>query len=119
MLAAMSSAFNAAITNNQDPQLADLGTSNHLTANLNSLSLQSQYKGYDKVTVGNSLTLPINHIGNTTLHTKYHNFILRNVLHMPRIAINLLSIHKFCLHNICSCHFVANELKIQDIPMGE
>ena len=32
--------------------------------------------------------------------------------------MNLLSVHKFCLHNNCSCHFDANELKIQDIPTG-
>ena len=32
--------------------------------------------------------------------------------------MNLLSVHKFCLHNNCSCHFDANELKIQDILMG-
>ena len=30
--------------------------------------------------------------------------------------MNLLSIHKFCLNNNCSCHFDAHELKIQDIP---
>ena len=38
-LAVVASASNAAITNNQDPWLADSGTSNHLTANLNNLSL--------------------------------------------------------------------------------
>ena len=32
--------------------------------------------------------------------------------------MNLLSIHKFCLHNNCSCHFDANQLTIQDVPMG-
>ena len=32
--------------------------------------------------------------------------------------MNLLSVHKFCLHNNFSCHFDANELKIQDILMG-
>ena len=68
--------------------------------------------------MGNGQALPINHIGNTTLPTKYHNFILKDVLHVPRIAMNLLSVHKFCLHNNCSCHFDANELKIQDIPTG-
>ena len=117
-LAAMASVSNAAITNNQDPWLADSGTSDHLTANLNNLSVQSQYKGPDQVTVGNGQSLPINHIGNTTLHTKYHNFTLKNVLHVPRIALNLLSVHKFCLHNNCSCYFDANQIKIQDIPMG-
>ena len=62
-LAAMAFASNAAITSNQDPWLADSGTSNHLTANLNNLSIQSQYKGPEQITVGNGQTLPINHIG--------------------------------------------------------
>ena len=44
-LAAMASVSNAAITNNQDPWLAKFGTSDHLTANLNNHSIQSQYKG--------------------------------------------------------------------------
>ena len=111
-LTAMASASNVAITNNQDPWLADSGTSDHLTANLNNLSVQSQYKGPEQVTTGNGQSLPINHIGNTTLHTKYHNFILKNVLHVPRIAMNLLSVHKFYLHNNCFCYFDANEIKI-------
>ena len=117
-LAAMASASNVAITNNQDPWLADLGTTDHLTTNLNNLSLQSQYKGPEQVTVGSGQSLPINHIGNATLHTKYHNFKLKNVLHVPKIAMNLLFVQRFYLDNNCSCHFDANELKIQDIPIG-
>ena len=117
-LATMASASNATIINNQDPWLADSGTTNHLTANLNNLSLQSQYKGPKRVIVGSGQSLPINHIGNATLHTKYHNFMLKNVLHVPRISMNLLFVHRFCLDNNCSCHFDANELKIQDIPTG-
>ena len=117
-LAAMASATNDVIANNQDPWLANSGTSDHLTANLSNLATPSQYKGPEQVIVGNGQAVPINHIGNTTLPTKYHNFILKDVLHVPRIAMNLLSVHKFCLHNNCSCHFDANELKIQDIPMG-
>ena len=98
--------------------MANLGTSDHLITNLNSLSVQSQYKGSKQVTVGNGQNLPINHIGNTSLSTKYHNFLLKDVLHVPRIAMNLLSIYKFCLHNNCSCHFDANKLTIQDVPTG-
>ena len=108
----MAQASNIALTNNQDPWLVDFGTSDHLIANLGNLSVQSQYKGPKQITVGNGQTFPINHIGNASLSTKYHNFVLKNVLHVPRIAINLLSIHKFCLHNNCSCHFDADELKI-------
>ena len=118
-LAAMANASNATIANNQDPWLANSSTSDHLTANFNNLSVQSQYKGPEHITVGNGQSLPINHIGNATLHTKYHNFTLKNVLHVLRIALNLLSVHKFCLHNNCSCYFDANQIKIQDIPTGK
>ena len=118
-LAAMANASNATIANNQDPWLANSSTSDHLTANFNNLSVQSQYKGPEQVTVGNSQSLLISHIGNATLHTKYHNFTLKNVLHVPRIALNLLSMHKFCLYNSCSFYFDANQIKIQDIPMGK
>ena len=111
-LVAMASATNVVIVNNQDPWLADSGTSDHLTANLSNLATQFQYKGPEQVTVGNGQALPINHIGNTTLPTNNHNFILKDVLHVPRIAMNLLYVHKFWLHNNCSCHFNANELKI-------
>ena len=48
-LATMANASNAAITNNQDPWLAYLGTSDHLIANLNNLAIQSQYKGLNKL----------------------------------------------------------------------
>ena len=48
-LAAMASASNAAITNNQDAWLADSGTSDHLTANLNNLSLNRNTKDLNKL----------------------------------------------------------------------
>ena len=40
-LAAMAQAFNVALTNNQDPWLANSGTLDHLTANFGNLSVQS------------------------------------------------------------------------------
>ena len=49
----MALALNAALANCQDPWLADSGTSDHLNANLNNLSVQSQYKGSEQVIVGN------------------------------------------------------------------
>ncbi len=38
---------------------------------------------------------------------------------MPRIASNLLSVHKLCLDNNCSCYFDAKKLLIQDLPTGK
>ena len=117
-LATMATASNTAILGNSDPWITDLGASDHITANLNNLTSQSQYKGPDQIAVGNGQSLPINHIGNSSLHTKFYQFQLRNVLYVPRIASNLLSVHKLCLHNNCSCYFDAHKFLIQDIPTG-
>ena len=45
--------------------------------------------------MGNGKSLPIKHIGTTQLSTPTTTFRLNNVLHVPDISNNLLSIHKF------------------------
>uniref|UniRef100_A0A2N9G021 Integrase catalytic domain-containing protein n=1 Tax=Fagus sylvatica TaxID=28930 RepID=A0A2N9G021_FAGSY len=117
-LAAMASASNLQHTQNVETWLTDSGASDHITASSQNLNPQAPYQGPDQVSVGNGQNLPIQHIGNSQLHTKFHKFQLRNVLHVPRIASNLLSVHKLCLHNHCSCYFDSNQLLIQDLPTG-
>lgn len=79
-LAVMATASNTAIIGNSDPWLTNSGASDHITTNLHNLSFQSQYKGSDQIAVGNGQSLPINHIGNSSLSTKFHKFQLINVL---------------------------------------
>jgi hypothetical protein len=117
-LAAMANASNLQHTQNFETWLTDTGASDHITANVSNLNTPTPYQGSDQVTVGNGQSLPIQSIGNAQLHTSYHQFQLRNVLHIPRIASNLLSVHKLCLDNNCSCHFDVKQLLIQDLPMG-
>jgi transposase InsO family protein len=117
-LAAMASASNTQHTQSAESWLTDSGASDHITANVNNLSPQVPYQGQEQVSIGNGQNLPIQNIGNSQLHTKYHKFQLKNVLHVPRIASNLLSVHKLCLHNNCSCYFNANQLLVQDLPTG-
>jgi hypothetical protein len=117
-LAAMASASNLQHTQNTETWLTDSGASDHITASSHNLNPQAPYQGSEQVSVGNGQNLPIQNIGNSHLHTKFHNFQLRNVLHVPRIASNLLLVHKLCLHNHCSCYFDANKLLIQDLPTG-
>uniref|UniRef100_A0A2N9FTU5 Integrase catalytic domain-containing protein n=1 Tax=Fagus sylvatica TaxID=28930 RepID=A0A2N9FTU5_FAGSY len=117
-LAAMASASNLHYTQGAETWLTDTGATDHITANANNLSPQAPYQGQEQVSVGNGQNLPIQNIGNSQLHTKYHKFQLRNVLHVPKIASNLLSVHKLCLDNNCSCYFDAKKLLIQDLPTG-
>ena len=117
-LAAMANASNLHYTQNSETWLTDSGASDHITANASTLNTQTPYQGTEQVTVGNGQNLPIQSIGNTHLHTQYHKFQLKNVLHIPCIASNLLSVHKLCLDNNCCCHFDARKLLIQDLPTG-
>ena len=118
-LAAMDNASNLNITQGiGETWLTDSGASDHIIANLNNLNQPTPFKGREQVSVGNGQNLSIQNIVNTQLHTKLHPFRLRNVLHVPRIASNLLLVHKLCLHNNCSCYFDSNKLLVQDLPTG-
>uniref|UniRef100_A0A2N9H1V0 Integrase catalytic domain-containing protein n=1 Tax=Fagus sylvatica TaxID=28930 RepID=A0A2N9H1V0_FAGSY len=91
-LAAMANASNLNMTQGTgETWLTDSGASDHITADLNNLNQPTPFKGPEQVSVGNGQNLPIQNIGNTQLHTKLSLFKLRNVLHVPRIASNLLT----------------------------
>lgn len=77
-LAEMAASFHQ----NNDPQwYADSGATNHITNDMNNLSLQSGYQGKDQVTMGNGQGLTISHTGASFLHL-YHStsFKLNNIL---------------------------------------
>jgi hypothetical protein len=116
-LAAMVSTSNGA--QRGDTWLTDTGATDHLTANLNNLQDQTSYKGIDQVAVGNGHSIPINNIGNGQLNTHFYKFRLNNLLHSSKISSNLLSVHKLCKNNNCSCYFDSNKFLIQDLPSGK
>ena len=59
------------------------------------------------------------YIGHGELQTLTYNFRLNNILRVPNLASNLLSIHKLCLQNNAFCYFDANKFIIQDFPLGK
>lgn len=78
----------------QNYWLTDSGATNHITADINNLSLCNDYNGNETVAVGNGQGLNISHIGNSKLSTSTHTFNLKNILQVPSISSNLLSVHK-------------------------
>jgi hypothetical protein len=76
----------------------DSGATHHLTNDLANLNVRvDEYTGNDQIRVGNGTTLPIHHIGTTQLTAPFTSFLLKNVLHVPSISHNLLSVQKFTL----------------------
>jgi hypothetical protein len=75
---------------------SDTGASHHLTSDLSNLNMGAdEYTGTEQIRVGNGNSLPIKHIGTSNLFTPNHSFRLNNVLHVPHISQNLLSVQKF------------------------
>ena len=100
--------------------LTDTRCSDHVTQDLSQLSLHSQVtSGNESVIVGNGQELPVTHIGNGKLLTSSHQFRLDNILRVPALASNLLSVHKLCLQNNVYCYFDATQFLIVDLPTGK
>ena len=59
------------------------------------------------------------HVGNGKLQTPSHCFHLDNILRVPDLASNLLSVHKLCLQNNAFCYFDANQFLIVDLATGK
>jgi hypothetical protein len=77
----------------------DSGATHHLTSDLANLNLNAEtYSGSEQIRMGNGNGVSIEHIGDTHLSTPTTSFLLRNVLHVPLVTKNLLSVHKFTLN---------------------
>ena len=64
----------------------DSGATNHVTSDLSNLNIQADYKGKNKLIVGNGSSLPILHIGDSTLKDNQKNLLLKNIMHVPNIT---------------------------------
>jgi histone deacetylase 1/2 len=78
---------------------ADTGATDHLANELDKLHTREQYNGKDHVHTANGAGMRITHIGQSTLPTSSHPLHLNNVLHVPSVTRNLLSVKKFSLDN--------------------
>ena len=98
--------------------IMDSGASHHVTADLNNLSLYSDYGGPDEITVADGAGLQINHIGSSVIATPTKKLTLSNVLHVPHMKHNLISVSQFCQTNKCSVKFFSSHFLVKDLSMG-
>lgn len=124
-LTALAASFTAkpptnSVTSPSDSQvwLSNSGCNGHLTSELANLTVSTEYNGEAQVAVGNSQPLPISHSGCATLSTGCSSFLLSNLLRVPHISANLLSVHQFCVDNNFIFIFYANSFTIQDKTSG-
>ena len=98
---------------------ADGGTTNHVAATLDNTIMKTEYGGQEKLTIGNGKQLSISHIGLAYLPTHFSvSFRLENVLHVPQITKNLVSISQLIVDNRVFVEFHANCCLMKDKTMG-
>uniref|UniRef100_A0A803P7H9 Reverse transcriptase Ty1/copia-type domain-containing protein n=1 Tax=Cannabis sativa TaxID=3483 RepID=A0A803P7H9_CANSA len=79
----------------------DSGATNHCTPEQQHLTHGAEYDGAEKLFVGNGTGLSIQHVGQSLFSTPYSSkfVLLNNLLHVPDITKNLLSVSKFAKDN--------------------
>jgi hypothetical protein len=84
-------ANSAAASYNLDPVwYADSAATDHITGDLNKLTMKENYSGQDQAHATNDTGMTIKHIGHSTVSTPYRHILLKNVLHVPQATHNLV-----------------------------
>ena len=92
----------------------DSGVTNHVTTDAQNLTIRTDYKGKDKLTVGNGSKLSISHIGSFVILSNPKPFYLHNILHVPNITKNLLIISQFTHDNNVVIEFYSTCCLVKD-----
>lgn len=86
--------------------VADIEAMTHMTSDLSHLHLITFFSGKYTVTTADGIGLPISHIGTSSLSVFQCSLRLNEVLHVPQISHNLLSVHRLCKNN--NCRFICD-----------
>lgn len=92
----------------------DTGATDHITNDLDRLTIREKYHGNDHVQVGNDTGLLIANVGHSSINTTARSLDLNNVLHVPQISKNLVSIHQLTRNNIVFFEFHPDYFVVKD-----
>jgi hypothetical protein len=92
--------------------LVDNSANAHVTNNVENLDSKCPFDGNEIVGVGDGAGLSIKHIGSFIVHSGNNRFILKNIIHCPQAATNLLYVNKFCVDNDVTFHLTHNAYSV-------
>lgn len=92
----------------------DSGATDHLTSDLDRLTLHERYAGKGHVQVANGAGLHITHIGQSKVPGSSKSLVLNNVLRVPNIHKNLISVHKLVSDNDAFIEYHPDSFFIKD-----
>jgi hypothetical protein len=77
----------------------DSGTTDHITGDLDRLTMHDHYADADQVHAANGKGMTISHVGKTVILNPCRDLVLNNVLHVPSTHKKLILVHWFTLDN--------------------
>lgn len=90
----------------------DTGATDHVTGELEKLTVHDKYHGGDQVHAANGTGMEIANVGHSFLHSP--NLHLRNILHVPQAHKNLCSVNRLARDNNVFLEFHPNHFFIKD-----
>ncbi|XP_074278691.1 uncharacterized protein LOC141602285 [Silene latifolia] len=96
----------------------DTGASSHMNSNNGNLVSYSPLSGNRAIVVGNGNLIPIRGIGHTALPFPNNSLKLKNVLYVPGLIKNLVSVRKFTVDNCVIVEFDPFGFTVKDLKTG-
>lgn len=92
----------------------DSGATDHITGELERLTVRDKYSGGDQVHATNGSGMEIEHIGDSVLHSPTGKIHLKNILHVPKARKSLVSVNHLARDNKCFLEFHPNHFCIKE-----
>ncbi|KAG7543090.1 Ribonuclease H-like superfamily [Arabidopsis thaliana x Arabidopsis arenosa] len=101
-----------------NPWILDSGATHHLTSDLSNLSMHQPYTGGEEVTIADGSGLQISQTGSALLPTPSRSLALKDILYVPDVSKNLISVYRMCNTNKVSVEFFPAHFQVKDLSTG-
>jgi hypothetical protein len=92
----------------------DTGATDHITSDLELLTVRNRYSGAEQVHAANGSGMEIAHVGHGALRSPTRQIHLKNVLHVPQSNKNLLFVHRLTNDNNVFLEFHPHHFAIKE-----
>jgi histone deacetylase 1/2 len=92
----------------------DTGATDHITGELEKLTVRDKYTGNDQVHTASGAGTEIDQIGHSLVHTPTRPLHLNSVLYVPKANKNLVSVHRLTSDNHAFLEFHPNHFFVKD-----
>ncbi|KAI4365563.1 hypothetical protein MLD38_021538 [Melastoma candidum] len=96
----------------------DTGATSHMVSSDGTLRSSRPLTLPVSITIGNGSSIPVSRVGNTSLTTPSSSYALNDVLLVPSLIQNLISVRKLTRDNFCSVTFDSHGFSIKDLRSG-